>query len=177
MSGLISVDDARRALAPHALDAGEETIGINDALGRILTRDVLAGTTAPPADVSAMDGYAVRLADTKDTGSQLRVTGEIPAGTLPAHAIGPGEAMRIFTGAPLPEGADHILIGREGGIERDFALLRDAERTAMDLRQAVTSPGGTTAAALSVLMGEGGFGDLLPKALDACVKRSEELGG
>ena len=113
MSGLISVDDARRALAPHVLDAGEETIGINAALGRILARDALAGTTAPPADVSAMDGYAVRLEDTKDTGSQLRVTGEIPAGTLPAHAIGPGEAMRIFTGAPLPDGADHILIQEE----------------------------------------------------------------
>ena len=136
MSGLIRVDDALRALAPHALDAGEETISTGEALGRILSRDVLAGTTAPPADVSAMDGYAVRLADTTGAGSELRVTGEIPAGTLPAHAIGPGEAMRIFTGAPLPGGADHILIQEEADRSGDEIRVTVPQSAHQHIRKA-----------------------------------------
>ncbi|KCZ46056.1 MULTISPECIES: gephyrin-like molybdotransferase Glp [unclassified Hyphomonas] len=136
MSGLISVDDALRALAPHVLDAGEEAIPVGDALGRVLARDVLARTTTPPADVSAMDGYAVRLSDVRKAGNRLNVTGEIPAGTLPRHPVGQGEAMRIFTGAPLPEGADHILIQEEATRTGDMIEVTVAQADSKHIRKA-----------------------------------------
>lgn len=136
MSGLISVDDALLALAPHVLDAGEETVPVGEALGRVLAQDVSARTTTPPADVSAMDGYAVRLADVLEAGNRLQVTGEIPAGTLPGKPVAPGEAMRIFTGAPLPEGADHILIQEEAERTGDTIEVTAPQTDAKHIRQA-----------------------------------------
>ena len=136
MSGLISVDEALRALAPHVMDAGEKTLPVGDALGRVLAQDVTAKTTTPPADVSAMDGYAVRLSDVREAGSRLKVTGEIPAGTIPAHPIAAGEAMRIFTGAPLPEGADHILIQEEAKRSGDRIEVTEPQTEARHIRKA-----------------------------------------
>ncbi|WP_321489260.1 gephyrin-like molybdotransferase Glp [uncultured Hyphomonas sp.] len=136
MSGLISVDDALLALAPHALDAGEETVPVGEALGRVLAQDVSARTTTPPADVSAMDGYAVRLADVLEAGNRLQVVGEIPAGTLPGKPVTQGEAMRIFTGAPLPEGADHILIQEEADRTGDTIEVTAPQTEAKHIRKA-----------------------------------------
>ena len=103
-----------------------EEICITHALGRILAKNITASLNVPPHHNSMMDGYAVRLADTTETGSELRVTGEIPAGTLPAHAIGPGEAMRIFTGAPVPPGADGVVI-------QENTLIPGSSVTAVDV--------------------------------------------
>lgn len=136
MSSLISVDDALRALASHVLDAGEENVAVGEALGRVLARDVAANTTTPPTDVSAMDGYAVRLSDVRETGNRLQVTGEIPAGTLPDRPVAQGEAMRIFTGAPLPEGADHILIQEEAHRTDDMIEVTAAQTEAKHIRKA-----------------------------------------
>jgi len=136
VSRLISVDEALRLLASHTLDAGEETVAVGEALGRILARDVAARTTTPPADVSAMDGYAVRLADVREAGDRLQVTGEIPAGTLPDRPVAQGEAMRIFTGAPLPDGADHILIQEEAARAGDTIEVTAAQTAAKHIRKA-----------------------------------------
>ncbi len=136
MTALISVNDALQALAPHALDAGEETIPVDVALGRVLAQNVLARTTTPPADVSAMDGYAVRLSDTREAGNRLQVTGEIPAGTLPSHPIAAGEAIRIFTGAPLPDGADHILIQEEARRTGDMIEVTSPQTSSRHIRKA-----------------------------------------
>jgi molybdenum cofactor synthesis domain-containing protein len=85
-----------------------------DALGLVLAADVVAGDRVPPFDNTAMDGYAVRAADTEgaraDAPVRLRVVGELPAGHAPTVAVGRGKAVRIMTGAPIPEGADAIVI-------------------------------------------------------------------
>jgi molybdopterin molybdotransferase len=87
-----------------------EQIGLMDALGRVLAEDIAARVTQPPLAVSAMDGYAVRAADVAMVPVELRVVAEVPAGRQVDREIGRGEAARIFTGAPLPPGADAIVI-------------------------------------------------------------------
>ena len=85
-----------------------------DALGLVLAADVVAGESVPPFANTAMDGYAVRAADTVGATEaapvRLRVVGDLPAGHAPTVAVGPGEAIRIMTGAPMPDGADAIVI-------------------------------------------------------------------
>jgi len=112
--GLRSVEAAREAI----LDAvpgptGEEAIPVVQALGRVLARDVTAAVTLPPWDNSAMDGYAIRAADTASAteGAPVRlvVTGEVPAGGAPDGSVEPGSAIRIATGAPIPAGADAVV--------------------------------------------------------------------
>ena len=83
--------------------------GLLGALGRVLAEDVRAERDVPPFTNSAMDGYAVRAGDVVQAPARLTVVGEIAAGSVAGRAIGPGEAMRIMTGAPLPEGADTIV--------------------------------------------------------------------
>lgn len=86
-----------------------EPAALEDSLGRILREDVLATRDMPPADNSAMDGYAVRAEDLADVPVRLRVTDDIAAGHPPTHALEPGTAARIMTGAFVPEGADTIV--------------------------------------------------------------------
>ncbi|MCP5153675.1 MAG: molybdopterin molybdotransferase MoeA [Ectothiorhodospiraceae bacterium] len=90
--------------------SGGETVGVEHAHGRVLAEPVAATIDVPGHDNSAMDGYAVRTADTRADGeTRLRVVQRIPAGRV-GHALGAGEAARIFTGAPLPPGADAVVI-------------------------------------------------------------------
>lgn len=90
-----------------------EKVGILDALGRVLGEDVHAPRNLPPADNSAMDGYAVRVNDTAGVApgkpAVLEVIEDIPAGVLPRKTVGPGQASRIMTGAPVPKGADAVV--------------------------------------------------------------------
>jgi pyrroline-5-carboxylate reductase len=98
------------------------------------------------------------------------------SGSAPAYLYAFVEALEAAGAAQGLEAADSARLARATIIGAAALMERSGEEPA-ELRKQVTSPGGTTAAALTVLMGEGGFGDLLPKALTACVKRSEELGG
>lgn len=75
----------------------------------VLADDLAATLPVPPFDNSAMDGFAVRAADVSDVPTRLRVVGDIPAGTAPTRTVHPGEALRIMTGAPMPEGADAVV--------------------------------------------------------------------
>ncbi len=90
-----------------------ETTPISDAVGRVLAADVVAPFDIPPLDNTAMDGYAVQAADTAAAGDdapvRLKVIGELAAGYLYDGALGPGQAVRIMTGAPMPDGADAIV--------------------------------------------------------------------
>ncbi|WP_186417842.1 gephyrin-like molybdotransferase Glp [Bosea sp. CS1GBMeth4] len=86
-----------------------EMLPLSQCAGRVLAADVAALRTQPPFANSAMDGYAARAADL-EAGQELRVVGEAAAGRGFAGSVGPGEAVRIFTGAPIPDGADAILI-------------------------------------------------------------------
>jgi molybdopterin molybdotransferase len=82
----------------------------NDAVGLVLAEDVIAREPVPPFANTGMDGYAVRADDTAKVPARLRVVDELPAGTAPSRAVGPGEAIRIMTGAPMPDGADAIVM-------------------------------------------------------------------
>jgi len=107
---LKSLDQALAELLAHAqLLAGTEPVGTFDADGRVLAQDVVSALHVPPQDNSSMDGYAVRCADVRAAGAVLRVTQRIPAGQH-GQPLGAGEAARIFTGAPVPAGADAIVM-------------------------------------------------------------------
>ena len=108
---MITVEEAlRRVLASAETPLGEETVDLEMAYGRVLASDVKALRTQPPFPNSAMDGYALRAADTASPPATLDVIGESAAGRAFAGALGPGEAVRIFTGAPMPDGADAMVI-------------------------------------------------------------------
>ena len=83
-------------------------VALDDALSRFLAEDVVSDLDLPPFDRSAMDGYALRAADVAGAPSALEVVGEVRAGQWPDLAVGPGQAVRIMTGAPLPRGADSV---------------------------------------------------------------------
>jgi molybdopterin molybdotransferase len=122
--GLISVEEALSRLLTGVEPLGTQTLPLAKANGRVLARDLSAHRDQPPFPASAMDGYAVRAEDIADPPAVLKVVGEAPAGHAFGGRVGPGEAVRIFTGAPVPEGANTILIqenaSREG--ERVTAL-------------------------------------------------------
>ena len=106
---MISVEEARSRILAGLKATGPETVALAAGWNRVLARPVAARLTQPPADVSAMDGYAVRAADAVE-GATLRLAGASPAGKPFAGTVGPGEAVRIFTGGFVPEGADSILL-------------------------------------------------------------------
>ena len=107
--GLLPVEEARARILSALTPTAAETLALPEAAGRVLARPVLARLTQPPADVSAMDGYALRAEDGV-LGARLAVIGAAPAGHPFAGAVGPGQAVRIFTGGFVPEGADAILL-------------------------------------------------------------------
>lgn len=126
---LLPVEDAlERILAAAVPVARTETIPLIGAERRVLAKPVAAGLTQPPFDASAMDGYAVISADVAGIGARLRVIGESAAGHLFTGALGRGEAVRIFTGAPVPKGADAVLLQEDtikhgdGTIENTFVV-------------------------------------------------------
>jgi molybdopterin molybdotransferase len=120
---VISVEEAlRRFLAPlTALPA--EQVAVSDGLGRVLAEDMISRRTQPPFAVSAMDGYAVRAADVATVPARLRVVGAAPAGGAYAGTLGAGEAVRIFTGAPVPAGADCIVIQEDTTRDGDAVVV------------------------------------------------------
>lgn len=110
MSGLISVEEARKKLLEGLSPLSSEVIPLGKAGYRILASDLTAKRTQPPFDASAMDGYAVRASDIGGDTAALKIIGEAPAGHQFSKTVQPGECVRIFTGAPLPHGTDTILI-------------------------------------------------------------------
>ncbi|HSX72837.1 MAG TPA: gephyrin-like molybdotransferase Glp, partial [Shinella sp.] len=117
---LLPVEDAlQRLLFTARPTPRTETVPLHEADGRVLAEDVAARLTQPPFDNSAMDGYAVRHADIAALGSILTVAGMSSAGHAFEGTAGPGEAVRIFTGAPLPAFADTVLL------QEDAAVLED----------------------------------------------------
>jgi molybdopterin molybdotransferase len=114
---MISVEDATARINAALSPTGTEKVSIGEAAGRVLAADAIAGCNQPPAPVSAMDGYAVRASDVASVPARLRVIGSSPAGHPYAGTLSPGEAVRIFTGGVVPDGADAIVIqeNTEGG--------------------------------------------------------------
>ena len=107
---VISVSEAKQKILQSLDPMGVETVALSNALGRVLASDVNARVTQPPVAVSAMDGYAVRAQDVAKTPTILRQVGEAPAGGAYRGTLGIGQAVRIFTGGPIPTGADTVVI-------------------------------------------------------------------
>lgn len=107
---LLPVENALELLLDGAGPKQSETVPLAAAAGRALASDVFALRTQPPFDASAMDGYAVRWSDVAALPANLRIIGQAPAGRPFEGEVGVGEAVRIFTGAPMPAGADTVVI-------------------------------------------------------------------
>ncbi|HUF93334.1 MAG TPA: gephyrin-like molybdotransferase Glp [Candidatus Limnocylindria bacterium] len=105
---MLSVEEALDAILSRVAVMPTERVDLMASLGRVLAEPVVSRREIPPWANSSMDGYAVRAADTA-AGVSLVVVGRVEAGVVPARAVGAGEAMRIFTGAPLPGGADAVI--------------------------------------------------------------------
>jgi molybdopterin molybdotransferase len=138
---MISVEQAVARICDGIAPLGDERIPLDQAHGRVLARDVLARLTQPPAPVSAMDGYAVRMADVDRVPVTLRVVGEAPAGHPFAGRIGAGEAVRIFTGGVVPDGADAIVLQESASAEgarvtvTEPATPRHIRKAGLDFRK------------------------------------------
>ncbi len=122
--GMISVDQARAFILDRARVVGEtETVDVSAALGRVLAESHVSPIDVPGYANSAMDGYAVRSADlTKKAEARLKITQRITAG-ITGGSIGPGEAARIFTGAPIPEGADAVVMQERCQADGDHVVI------------------------------------------------------
>ena len=112
--GLTQLQEAQRIVLAATPTLGLEKISILDALGRVLGEDIVAERDNPPWNNSAMDGFAVRWEDIKQEHAiqkpvSLTVVEDVPAGKMPTQSVGPGQAIRIMTGAPIPKGADTVL--------------------------------------------------------------------
>ena len=106
---LLSVDEALDRILTRITPLEAAEMPLLDALGAVLAEDAVADRDIPPFRNSAMDGYAVRADDVREAGARLRVVGSVAAGTMPATPVGRGEALRIMTGAPVPDGADTVV--------------------------------------------------------------------
>ncbi|NKC30411.1 molybdopterin molybdotransferase MoeA [Falsiroseomonas selenitidurans] len=124
---MIPLDDARDRILAALRPVAAETVALAEGWGRVLARPVVARLTQPPADVSAMDGYAVRAAEAV-AGASLAVIGAAPAGHPFAGRVGPGEAVRIFTGGIVPAGADGILLQEDAEAAAGRVTVREAVR-------------------------------------------------
>ena len=114
MNNLTPLHEAQRIVLDATAVLGLEKISLLDALGRTIGEDIVAERDNPPWDNSAMDGFAVRWEDIKQEHAiqkpvTLAVIEDVPAGRMPSKSVGPGQAIRIMTGAPIPQGADTVL--------------------------------------------------------------------
>ena len=168
MSDLLPVDDAIARIVAGVAPLAVESVSIDDALGRTLAQPLTAKRAQPPFDASSMDGYAVRAADTAKLPARLRVIGSVAAGASFAGKIGSGEAVRIFTGAPVPDGADAVLIQEDAEAPDSATVIakasiktgRNIRPAGLDFREgAALLPAGTAFAmreiALAAAMGYG----------------------
>ena len=114
---MLTAQQALDHLLSHATPVSEcEEVAMQAALGRVLAQDVSSLVDVPPLDNTSMDGYAVRTADTKTPGNILKVAQRIPAGSV-GTTLEPGTVARIFTGAPIPSGADAVVM------QEDLSLI------------------------------------------------------
>lgn len=132
---MISFDEALERVCAAARPLGKEAVRIDAAAGRVLADLVVARIPSPRRDVSAMDGYAVREGDLATLPARLRVIGESFAGTGWSGSIAEGECLRIFTGAPIPQGADRVVIQENVRRDGDAAIIEQNPGKARHIRK------------------------------------------
>ena len=133
---MIPVADAIARILAGVEPLPAEMVPLGDGLGRVLAEDLASRRTQPPAAVSAMDGYAVRAEDAARVPAELRIVAEIAAGAAWTGKVGRGEAARIFTGAPVPDGADAIVIQEDCTRAGDRVTVREAATAGAYVRPA-----------------------------------------
>ena len=133
---MLSVEEALNRILKAFDTLAPETVSLNDGLGRVLASDLKARLTQPPADVSAMDGYAVRASDLQKLPAELQVVGEAPAGGCYPKELLAGQAVRIFTGGPVPAGADTIIIQENTQQADKLVLIKEGEKPGRYIRPA-----------------------------------------
>ncbi|MDH3234550.1 MAG: molybdopterin molybdotransferase MoeA, partial [Alphaproteobacteria bacterium] len=148
---MISVEEAFARIVGAFERLPAEQVALGNALGRVLAADIVSRRTQPPSDVSAMDGYAVRAADVAQIPVTLTRIGEAPAGAAFDGTVGPGETVRIFTGGPMPVGADAVVIQEDTDAEDDRVTIKEPapkghyiREAGLDFREGATGvPAGT----------------------------------
>jgi len=133
---LMPVADALAAILAGAEPLPQESVALDVAHHRVLARDVAALRTQPPQSMSAMDGYAVRSVDASQGSARLNVIGEVAAGRPFDGAVGAGEAVRIFTGGVIPQGADAVIIQEDTVVEGHTIVITEATPQGRHIRAA-----------------------------------------
>src|SRR3990167_445013 len=133
---MLTVRDAHARVIAAFEALPSEMVSVADAAGRVLAVAPAARLTQPPSDLSAMDGYAMRAADVPAAPTTLKLVGQAPAGGSYDHALKPGETVRIFTGGPLPMGADAIVIQEDTKAEGAKITILEAPRPGRHIRKA-----------------------------------------
>ncbi len=131
---MISLEEAQRIVRDGCSPRRPVEVLLRDALGCVLAQDVVAHEAIPPFANSSMDGYALISADTTKAPVHLRVTGEIPAGTVATDRVLDGQAMRIMTGAPMPLGADAVVMVEETSIDGSDVVIETVARPGQFVR-------------------------------------------
>ncbi len=131
---LMPVANALKAVLKGAGPLAEEKVALDEAFHRTLARDVIALRTQPPADMSAMDGYAVRASDAS-LDAKLKVIGEVAAGKPFDQKISTNEAVRIFTGGVMPPGTDAVVIQEDTDRAGDSVLIKEAAKLGRHVRR------------------------------------------
>ena len=142
-----SVTEAVQIVLSETSALPDESIQLPDAAGRILAEDIIADSDLPPFDRAQMDGYAVRAADVEKTPARLRIVGESAAGAGWHHEMKAGEAVRIMTGAPVPQGADavqQVELTREANGAGTVEILESVQPGRSIVRQAAEIRSGET---------------------------------
>src|SRR3979490_83199 len=130
------VADALSAVLAGAEPLPEEMVALDAAHPRVLAHDVAALRTQPPEAMSAMDGYAVRSTDAADLSARLKGIGEVAAGAPLVRKGGVGEAVRIFTGGVIPDGADAVIIQEDTAVDGDHITITEIAKAGRHRRPA-----------------------------------------
>ena len=134
---LLPVAEALQRVLAHAASLPAEDVALNDAHGRVLAQDLRALRTQPPVAVSAMDGYAIRIADVPKVPADLMLIGEVAAGRPFEGVLQSGQALRIFTGGELPAGADTVVVQESTSRDGDRVTIHSMPGAGKHIR-----PGG-----------------------------------
>ncbi|NOD91612.1 molybdopterin molybdenumtransferase MoeA [Ruegeria sp. HKCCD4884] len=132
---MITVEEARALLFDLVGVLPSEEVPLAQSAGRVLAQDVVAGRNQPPFAASSMDGYAVKAAEV-ELHAMFKVVGESAAGHRFEGQVGPGQAVRIFTGAPVPEGADFVVIQEDTDRRGDLITITDEPGSKTNIRPA-----------------------------------------
>lgn len=157
----ISIEEARRLVLERVARLEGEEVVLDDALGRVLAQDAVAPNDLPPFDSSGMDGFAVVATDTNDAPVALRIIGEARAGLLAPEPVTHGTAIRVSTGAVMPEGADAVVRQELTDIEDGAVIVNEEVGAGNDVRYAGEDiPAGETILHAGTLIGAAEIGAL-----------------